>query len=252
MKQTYFAVGVTLAIFVLTQALLPVGNDWLLPVLYALIAIMLPKWLFCSASFGDLPRPTLRIPTATSALVLLLTPLFVLLTFGASELSLWLAELCGYTNTVLYEGSFLSLVFLHALLPALTEEMVFRHYLPSWLSPFGKKRAIWISAIFFALLHTPAAMPYALLAGLILGCICEASGTPFYAIFMHFCNNAFSLYLIKNASTPIATRALILMGALALLGLGLMMLLKKGRTELAHLFQKATYSSRDVRETQHE
>lgn len=252
MKQTYFAVGSTMALFVVTQAVLPTGNSLLLPVLYALLAIILPKWLFSSGTFQSLPQIKLHVPQPDSALLLLLTPLFVMLNFGCSELCLWLGRLLGYTNTTIYEGTWLALLVLHALLPAITEEMVFRHYLRTWLSPFGKKRTLWLCAIFFALLHAPIAMPYALLAGLFLGILCETTDTPLYAIFMHLCNNAFSLFLIKDQASPLSTYSLMAMVGLAVLGVGALLILPQGRKQLHHLFHTATLLWRDTTELQHE
>lgn len=49
------------------------------------------------------------------------------------------------------------------------EEVINRGLIQSWLMPRGKWFAILVSAILFALFHTPTAMPVAFVAGIVLG-----------------------------------------------------------------------------------
>ncbi|MBO5788314.1 MAG: CPBP family intramembrane metalloprotease [Clostridia bacterium] len=128
--------------------------------------------------------------------LLFLFPLFLLFVCVLSFLGAKLGSLWGYTPPAHDDGPILQLIFLHALLPALSEEICFRYVGYRLLSPFGKTKWIWLSAIGFALVHGSfAVMPYALGAGLVLCMLTETTHSPTLAILFHFFNNTASLVL---------------------------------------------------------
>ena len=102
-----------------------------------------------------------------------------------------------------------------ALFPAVAEEMLFRFLALSLLLPFGKGRAVLISALLFALFHQSFyQMPYAFGAGAVLGMAAlysDSFGLPFA---LHLCNNLLSLLLGDRLTLPIAL-LFILAGAAA-------------------------------------
>lgn len=81
-------------------------------------------------------------------------------------------------------------VFLYsAILAPLSEEILFRGYVLRSLRPYGKRFAIFGSALLFALFHGNLLQaPYAFLAGLVLG-YAAAEYSIFWAVLMHMFNN---------------------------------------------------------------
>ena len=102
-----------------------------------------------------------------------------------------------------------------ALLPALVEELLFRHFLLRTLRTRNGGGAVLFSALFFSLLHANFyQMPYAFLAGLLLGAVALATDSFLLPFALHLCNNLCSLLLAPALSLPLLC---------ALLGLGLLL-----------------------------
>lgn len=91
-------------------------------------------------------------------------------------------------------------LFLIAVIPALAEETLFRSaLLHAWL-PQGKTRAVWHSALLFALIHLqPGALPSLLLLGLLMGAITLLTGSVYPAMVVHGVNNAIAVLLSAAA-----------------------------------------------------
>lgn len=145
--------------------------------------------------------------TLTLALIVLL-PTVALTLCLSSVLGALKNALVGGVENVPGE-TFATALILHAVLPAILEEMLFR-YLPVQI--IGKNRyAILLSAVTFSLAHTDLfAIPHTLAAGILLGTITVICGSPLPAILIHFLNNAASLsitYFPKAASTVISVIA---------------------------------------------
>lgn len=89
------------------------------------------------------------------------------------------------------------------LLAPVFEELMFRSLLLDWLrNRFSNGRAIIVSAVLFAVMHVyPIAMPYAFLAGLILGWLRLRTGSTVNTLFVHVLNNllflGLGLWLLK-------------------------------------------------------
>ena len=89
------------------------------------------------------------------------------------------------------------------------------------LAPYSKKNAIFISSFLFAFAHCNLfQIPYALIAGFILGTLTLATGSIIPSIVLHFLNNGLSVIMLKYAQSPwvmlafyIALSALVLMSA---------------------------------------
>ena len=114
-----------------------------------------------------------------------------------------LIGLFGYehsSGTPIYSYSFGSLivnVIFTALLPAICEEIAHRGMLLKSLSPLGVSKAIWISAIFFGLMHLNIEQFfYATIIGLFLGFLTLVSNSIIPAMIVHFMNNFLSTYLV--------------------------------------------------------
>lgn len=148
----------------------------------------------------------------------LFTPFFILAILGLSALAGLIGSAVGWKDpAVSYEGPLAWLLLIHALVPAVCEEITFRYCLPSLLAPYGKAGAVLCSSVLFALMHTsPVRIPYALAAGLMLGLVAEASHSPLPGIVMHCLNNACSL-LITLYGLPALAAVLAVLGTAAVI-----------------------------------
>lgn len=88
-------------------------------------------------------------------------------------------------------------VLVMAAVPAFCEEFLFRGAILTNLLPFGRSTAVLVSVLAFALMHqNPAQFLYAFGAGVLLGTVCERTGSIWNCVFLHFFNNASSLLSI--------------------------------------------------------
>ena len=189
-------------------------------------ALALPLLLLLRAPAGT-PPLSFAVGKRRAYLSLLLLPLFVFTTAGVSLLWGAVAKLLGLTLTgaVPMESLPLALLF-DAALPAVLEELFCRGALFSVLRPMGRRVAVLGSALLFALMHaSPAQLPYALVAGILLALLYEGTGSLLFPILFHFGNNLLSLLLLFGLPTG-ATLAVL--GALSVLGLLLLLFLLKG------------------------
>lgn len=87
----------------------------------------------------------------------------------------------------------LNLVLL-AVVPAIVEELLFRGIIYNGLKQYGKKTAIIVSAVLFALIHGNVDQTvYPILFGIILAYIVYKTDNIVYAMIAHFVNNAIVL-----------------------------------------------------------
>ena len=118
-------------------------------------------------------------------------------------------------------GNILLVIVVHALLPALLEELFFRYMPLSVLTPYSKRAAVLYSALFFSLLHCSAyQMPYAFIAGIIFATLDLAVGSIWPSVILHFLNNLVSIFWIRNSAIEgFGTFFVIILASLALLSL---------------------------------
>jgi membrane protease YdiL (CAAX protease family) len=105
-------------------------------------------------------------------------------------------ELLGKSNTTVFDEPFALALLLHALVPAVLEELLFR-YVPLKLLKGTPRCAVTVSAILFAFAHANAfQIPYALFAGALFAMLCYATGSVITSMIAHTLNNVFSLIII--------------------------------------------------------
>ena len=104
-----------------------------------------------------------------------------------SQEYLWKAELEHPYQVLIY--------FIYcAVIPAIVEELLFRGTICKSLGVYGKKTAVIVSAIVFALMHSNIEqILYAFVAGLFLAWIYVETKKIIYPMLLHFINNAISV-----------------------------------------------------------
>ena len=120
-------------------------------------------------------------------------------------------------------------VIMHALIPALLEEGVFR-LLPMYLlSGYSRRVAIGLSAVYFALVHNSLfAIPYAFFAGIIFIAVDLAADSVWPSVIIHFVNNFVSiLWMFYSAGTGFVIGFSVSLGVLSLLSIGYILLRRK-------------------------
>lgn len=164
-----------------------------------LLVMLLPLLLLRRA-----PRGTPRLaflPKRSALPLLLLLPAFIL-TVAVISIG-WgkLLGLLGITQDSASPVKPLALaILLDAAVPAIGEEMFARGAVFSVLRPHGRRTALIGSALIFSLMHVSLfQLPYAFLAGLLLGLLYELSGGLLLPMLFHFCSNLFSLLLLFGA-----------------------------------------------------
>ena len=209
--------------------------------LFVALALLLPLLLFRHAP-KDTPRPRLLKGEPKAFLFLLLLPAFILTVLGTSVGWGALAKWLGITLTSVSPMPNLAAALLFdALLPAVCEEIFCRGAVYAILRPLGRRAAIPLSALVFALMHANAAqIPYAFVAGLCLGALYELSGCLLLPILFHFASNALSLFLMHGL--PVGGTVLLL-SVLAAAGCVALLLLRR---RLPHLAKEAPVPFRNV------
>ena len=84
-----------------------------------------------------------------------------------------------------------ALAFAHRCIAApVVEELVFRGAIQQLARPLGRRQAILLQAVLFALQHgSPAGMAYALVCGLVLGVLRGRTGKVWPGVLLHILNN---------------------------------------------------------------
>jgi len=118
-----------------------------------------------------------------------------------SYLTSLLLGLFGVTNETDVSGHIIYELLRHALVPAVLEELLFRLIPISLLSRYSGKNAIIISSLLFAFAHCNLfQIPYALIAGAVLGILTLMTGSIIPSLVLHFVNNALSVVMLKYGS----------------------------------------------------
>ena len=133
-----------------------------------------------------------------------------------SSLTSHLMRFVGKENTVELGDSLLFAFLVHALLPAILEEGLFRYLPMKLLAGENARVCVIVSALLFALSHHSIfSIPYAFIAGVAFMLIDIISGSVLPSVFMHLFNNAVSVVLMfysddERLSTAIYTAVAIL------------------------------------------
>lgn len=194
-KRIFLSLGVTLTCLFATRSLSGLfSNAWLqaaavyLPIL---IAVLILHRIFSHTAFSHF----FAHPQNTKAAAVL--PLILTIAMGVTLLkNLFFHYFPHSLPQNPKHSTVLQIVVIDFLLPSILEELLCRGVVLRMLRRLGNCRAIVLSAIFFAALHSdPLQMLYCLLAGILLGAVTIQTHSVLPAIFLHAAVNAASLII---------------------------------------------------------
>lgn len=146
----------------------------------------------------------------------------ILVIFFTSLTTSVILSFFGITASPVEDVGIIRMLLIHALIPAVLEELLFRYVPLKLIAPYSRKWCIIYSAICFSLIHCSfVQMPYAFVAGFIFILIDVMLGSVWPSIILHFLNNAVSVIWMKYASgigaSVIFTVALVLLAIVSLI-----------------------------------
>ena len=122
----------------------------------------------------------------------------------------------GYESATQFNEPFITALIIHALLPAILEELLFR-FAPIKLLSENKRSALILSSVMFAFAHANLfQIPYALVAGVMLSSLYLLTGSMLPSIILHFLNNTVSLASIYGVKPLVIVVPLIILSAVSL------------------------------------
>lgn len=131
---------------------------------------------------------------AMLSLPIIIPEIFIVLIISVGTNALM--NLLGQTNTATFNETFGYAVVIHALIPAVLEELLFR-FIPVKILAGKEKSAVILSSLMFAFAHVNLfQIPHAFVAGLIFASVYIVTGSIIPTIVMHFLNNTVSLMTI--------------------------------------------------------
>ena len=148
----------------------------------------------------------------------------VAIAISCAYVNSWLGTAFGITgnlesaNTFISPLDFVLLIFTTAIVPAISEEFLFRKTLIPALRPYGEGFAIFSSAIFFGLMHQNILQIfYTTMAGVLLGYIYVKTRSYLCVFLIHFVNNFVSILqkvFVSNLDEAYSTIAIITLTAI--------------------------------------
>lgn len=230
--------------FLLILGLSGVAGEALSHVLYA-AACIVPALFALFSKWGEACREKARYLTldAKRTLVFLPTAMPVVAVVMALSFvtSFIMGITLGVTNVKTPEelgGSFAVALLLHALVPAVLEELLFRYVPLRLIARRSTRCAVIMSSLFFALVHADFfVIPYAFFAGVAFMVIDIALDSIYPSIIIHFINNALSVVFVFYGENATVSGVIYLAVAVLTLVSALFIFLK--RKEYASLIKKA-------------
>ena len=141
--------------------------------------------------------------------------------FLVSYLTSLLLGLLGVQGSTVEDAPLFEMIILHALVPSVLEEMLFRYLPMKLIMPYSKRFCVCLSSVYFALAHMNLyQLPYALLAGAIFILIDVWADSILPSFILHLLNNVVSVLWIKySSSSEFSMWFIIILSSLAVLSL---------------------------------
>jgi len=181
-------------------------NPYLTTVILQLVIYMLPALFFCTLRGSDY-REKLRLKLPPASAVLLVVCSLVVMICGSCVIEYFMSTVAPVTmaetsvvgragfamNSGFFDGLYLVLAF--ALLPALTEEFVFRGILLAEYGSLGIFCSVFMSSVMFAVHHMNLVrFPVYLFCGVILAVVTYATRSLLVPVIVHTVYNVFVLF----------------------------------------------------------
>lgn len=185
-------------------------DPYLSTVIVELIIFVVPSIFFCTLRGGEyrsrlrlsLPSPACLLMTLCAAALMItgsaVIEYFMSLAFSDSLSSTSAAETASFAmNSGLFDGFYLVIAF--ALLPAITEELLFRGIIMTEYSSLGVVCSVIMSALTFAMAHmSPIRLPEYIFCGIILSLLTYACRSVTAAMAAHALYNAVVIFFEKT------------------------------------------------------
>ena len=228
-------IGATLMFLLLSGLSGAAGNEVLSNAVYA-AACILPTVFAIFSKWCDACREKARYLTFDGGRVLKFLPTVapvIAVIIGISALSSFIMSITvGGTTVKAPEqlgGSIGIALLLHALMPAVLEEALFRYVPLRLIARRSPRVAVLLSAIFFALVHTDFfVIPYAFFAGVAFMVLDIALDSVYPSIILHFINNALSvLFSFYGENPEVMTAIYITVAVLTLISALLILIFRR-------------------------
>ncbi len=159
----------------------------------------------------------------------------VAVVFLVSFLTSLLLGALGLSGSTVEDAPLWQMLLLHALMPAVLEEALFRYLPMKLIAPYSKRWCVILSSAYFALIHMNLyQLPYAFLAGFIFILLDIAAESVWPSVILHLINNAVSVLWIKYSSgSEFVLWFLIIMITLALAGAAVVIFRRKQYLSMA-------------------
>ena len=163
-----------------------------------LVSFLIPAFVFKLMTRNDDPEPMrLGVKLESNTPIVILGSIGIVV--GAAYINSFMVSFIDFSP--LFESDPLSspvrvlMTFISiAIVPALSEEFLFRGCILSNLLPYGKNTAILFSALLFALMHGNfAQFFYTFIAGIVLGAVYVKTDSIWAPTFIHLFNNFYSV-----------------------------------------------------------
>ena len=207
-KAVYAAPALLLAVFLcnlgirnIPESTLGSQNDpYIVMSLIQLFVIAVPAMIFCRLRGGDyMKKLRLKPPSPSHAAFMLFALLFLF--FGSAGINYLVYTAFPDANPyVAYDsssgvGGGLYLVLTMAILPAITEEFLFRGVVVAEYESKGVPAAVFMSSVTFAMLHfSITGLPAYLFSGLVLAAVLYTTRSVFAAMIVHMLNNTATIF----------------------------------------------------------
>ncbi len=176
---------------------------------YEIGILALPVILYAVLNRGA--KKTVRLNKPDVRMLLFAVVLAVVGMFMANYLTMWWLLLIEKLGGTLQESgvaiptdtaSMMLSILLVGIVPGVCEEMLFRGGLMGAWERFGKKTALIVTSVLFALLHgTIAGLPNQIMMGLVLGYIVLISHSVFVGMIYHAVHNSMTMFMAYTANS---------------------------------------------------
>lgn len=184
--------------------------------------------------------PSLKMTGKKAALLIPVIAPTLLLVFLISCLTSLILSFFGEGSVTDVSGNIVAVILTHAVLTAICEELLFRYIPLSFISPYTKRGAVLVSALFFAFAHCNLyQIPYAFFAGVIFAVVDLVFDSIWPSVLIHFLNNLVSILWLRNfESENFATAYILILCSLALISIIVLLLLRgKYKEEISRTFK---------------